>query len=125
MFIVLKCMKNKQSINSNLNKIFQKIVLNRRYSKSLKNKFRLLINDKNEYCTILKFNKLNNNFVVSHIINISFSSINTVLNISKFSGRPNYFLTAGQLSLKGKQKRFRSIVLKSIKNLLARKSKLL
>lgn len=99
-------------------------MLSRQYFKSLKGKSQLLKNNKNQYYKLLKFKKTNNNYVISHIIKISFSSINTTFNISKFSGKPDYFLTAGNLFLKGKQKRFRPTVLRFIKDLLIKKCKL-
>lgn len=108
-------MENTKIINSlNLNKFFNDIKLKKRYIKKLKSKVKLL-NDvkKNNYksLNLLVFN-LNNNkidffkedFLITHIIDITFSRTNTLLSVMDFSGKIKYFCSAGYLQYKGKKK---------------------
>jgi len=61
-------------------------------------------------------------FMVMYIINISFLKTNTIINISDIKGNIKLFYTAGNVSLSGKQKKRRKIVLLRLINLIFKKA---
>jgi len=118
----------------NLVKFFREIKLKKQYIKQLKNKVILLnsLKDKN-YKTLNSklflynhYKKLHKeDFLVTYIIDITFSRTNTFIHVMDFSGHLKFFLSAGSLQYKGKGKRFRSAVLKDMYKTLILKLKFL
>lgn len=105
------------NINFGLNKFFQKIRLKKQYIKILKNKFdSFSIIKKQEYQHFIK----KNNWII-YTIDISFSRVNTLLNVTDFSGKLKFFCSAGNLSYKGNSKKARTLVVKSMINFLIKK----
>jgi len=124
------------SYNSKLNlvKLFREIKLKKQYIKQLKNKVTLLntLKEKNyknfsskifSYGNFEKFDK--EDFLVTYIIDITFSKTNTFIHVMDFSGRLKFFCSAGALKYKGKSKRSRSAVLKDMYKILLTKLKFL
>lgn len=122
-------MENIKIINNlNLNKFFNDIKLKKQYIKKLKSKVDLLNNvKKNNYKSLnllisnLSNNKINffkENFLITHIIDITFSRTNTLLSVMDFSGRIKYFCSAGYLQYKGKKKKSRYVVFQKMCKIL-------
>lgn len=114
--------------NFNLNKFFRKIVVKKQYIKKLKNKTCLLENIKEQNYKSLNYNLFLKNEdcrkydrLVIYIINISFSRSNTLLHVMDSSGILKFFCSAGNLSYKGKSKKIRVSILKSMVRVLVRK----
>lgn len=107
---------NKNPINLDLNKFFQKIFFKKQYIRQLKNKITLLNNiKKNKYKALNSdLFKTPNNFTikkvseVNYIIDFSFSKTNTTLHVMDCSGKTKFFYSAGLLDFKGNQKTFQS-----------------
>ena len=64
---------------------------------------------------------LDNNLLIMYIIDITFARSNTFLHIMDSSGKLKFFCSAGYLNYKGKTKKFRFQVLKSIYRVLVTK----
>jgi len=123
-----------QNYNFDLNKFFKEIKLKKQYIKKLKNKVILLntIKEKNykTFNSTLSFCKnserlLKEDFLISYIIDITFSKTNTFLHVMDFSGNLKFFCSAGSLQYKGKGKKSRSLVFKDIYKILIFKLKFL
>lgn len=101
---------------NNLNKFFRNIKLKKQYIKTLKNKVDLIksnLKEKNYTSSLIFNNRINYNnnfsvkedFLVTYIIDITFSRMNTLLHVMDFSGNLKYFCSAGSLQYKGKRKK--------------------
>lgn len=102
------------NINFGLNKFLKKIALKKEYIKALKNKiYELSIAKKRNYTHVLK-----SSCFISYTIDISFSKVNILLHVMDFSGKLKFSSSAGSLSHKGKSKKVRILILKSMINLL-------
>lgn len=107
---------NKNPINLDLNRFFQKIFFKKQYIRQLKNKITLLNNIKKNKYKVLNSElfKTSNNFSVkkvsevSYIIDFSFSKTNTTMHIMDCSGKTKFFYSAGLFDFKGNQKTFQS-----------------
>jgi hypothetical protein len=124
--------KNYNNINFNLNKFLKKINVKKQYIKMLKNKVYLLnsVTEQNykiidQYIFLKKeqFFKFDN--IVTYTINIFFSRSNTLLHVFDFSGVLKGLYTAGNFAYKGKRKKSRIFVLKSMLNYIILKLKFL
>lgn len=110
------------AVNSiNLNEFLKNFCAKKLYPKKLKNQFLALKNIKQSgYKTanqklLTFFNKnLLNDFTVMYIINITFSRSNTFIHITDSAGKLKFFSSAGCLNHKGKNKKSRFSVFKSI-----------
>ena len=107
-------MENIKTQNSlNLNKFFSDIKLKKQYIKKLKNKYDLLNNFKKNHknLSLSVFSKscyknsVKESFLVTYIIDITFSRTNTLLHVMDFSGNLKFFCSAGLLKYKGKSKK--------------------
>lgn len=121
--------------NLNLNKFFIDIKSKKQYIKKLKNKIDLINNfKKNRYKNLSSviFN-LNNfesyakeDFLVTYIVDLTFSRTNTLLNIMDFSGNLKFFCSAGSLQYKGKRKKkARYLIFRDMYRILISKLKFL
>jgi ribosomal protein S11 len=116
--------------NFNLNKFLKKLVLKKKYIKTLTDKICLLENIKEQNFKILNNNLFSNNFIkhdtlIVYIIDISFSRSNTLLHVMDSSGILKFFCSAGDLSYSGKSKKSRISVLTSMIRVLMQKLKFL
>ena len=110
---------NKNPINLDLNRFFQKIFLKKQYIRQLKNKITLLSNIKKNKYKVLNSElfKTSNNFSikkvseVSYIVDFSFSKTNTTLHVMDCSGKTKFFYSAGLFDFKGNKKTFQSYVI--------------
>lgn len=99
--------------NLNLNKFFSDIKLKKQYITKLKSKHDLLNNFKKNYknLSLSIFKKsysrdfAKESFLVTYIIDITFSRTNTLLHVMDFSGNLKFFSSAGLLKYKGKSKK--------------------
>jgi ribosomal protein S11 len=116
----------------NLDKFFREIKLKKQYIKQLKNKVIFLnsLKEKNYkklnsllYEDHKKSNK--EDFLISYIIDITFSRTNTFLHVMDFSGHLKFFCSAGSLQYKGKSKKSRSFILKDMYKVLISKVRFL
>lgn len=112
-------------IDSNLNQFINKISFKKQYLNKLNNKINLLQTLKNQNYKNLNSNLffINNKFIkydnlIMYIIHISFHRTNTLLHVTDFSGKLAFFCSAGDLSYKGKSKKARIQVLKSMIRLI-------
>lgn len=126
-------MENIKTINNlNLNSFFNDIKLKKQYIKKLKNKVDLLNSLKKKYINpmLLSSNDKNakyvkEDFLVTYIIDITFSRSNTLLTVMDFSGKLKFFCSAGSLKYKGKRKRARYLVFRDMYKILVSKLKFL
>ena len=118
----------------NLVKFFKEIQLKKQYIKQLKNKVSLLnsVKEKNYKKLNSKFLYFGNSkkfykedFLITYIIDITFSKTNTFIHVMDFSGKLKFFSSAGALQHKGKSKRSRAVVLKDMYKTLILKLKFL
>lgn len=121
------------NINFNLNKFLKNILIKKQYLKNLKKKMLTLnyLKQKN-YKLLDSFvfkNKYSNptisDNVVMYIIDITFSRSNTFLHVMDASGNLKFYCSAGHLDYKGKNKRVRFNVFKSIYFILITKLRFL
>jgi ribosomal protein S11 len=107
-----------------LNKFLKKIIFKKIYLKKLKSRILSLIKTLKQ-----NYKKLNNNtntinninFLVVYVIKICFSKTNTFIQINKAFGILKITLSAGHFLYKGKNKKARAHVLKSIIHFLIKK----
>lgn len=127
-------MTNNLNININLNKFLKDISTKKQYIKRLQNQSSSInnIKQKNHKSltpTLLQNQKTFKNSsidnIVLYIIDITFSRSNTFLNVMDSSGKLKFFCSAGHLQYKGKNKKFRFTVFKSIFHILTTKLKFL
>jgi len=100
---------------NNLNKFLKNINLKKKYIKKLKSTVYLLQNNwKNKNYKSLEVTNSNINpnscdlkedFLVTYIIDVTFSKTNTLLHVMDFSGNLKFFCSAGSLQYKGKRKK--------------------
>lgn len=109
----------------NLNEFLKEISIKKHYIKKLKNQLSTLQSVKQKNYKLLnknlfdnKFNSMKSDLVIMYIIDISFSRSNTLLHVTDYLGKLKFFCSAGDLQHKGKSKRFRFQVFKSIYRLL-------
>lgn len=99
--------------NLNLNKFFSDIKLKKQYIKKLRSKHDLLHDFKKNYknLSLSIFKKSGSksftkeSFLVTYIIDITFSRTNTLLHVMDFSGNLKFFCSAGLMKYKGKSKK--------------------
>lgn len=118
--------------NSYLNKFLRDIKLKKQYFKNLKTKMELVSNIKEKNYTslypVLVFNKkylLNDNNLITYIIDITFSRSNTYVHVMDFSGKLKFFYSSGSFNYSGKSKRSRYTVFRNIYRILLTKLKFL
>lgn len=111
-----------------LNKFFKNIKLKKQYIKQLNNKNIKLSNiKKNNYKTLnsILYYKTKyltkEDFLISYIIDITFSKSNTLLHVMDSSGNLKFFCSAGELHYKGKGKKARLSVFKHLYRILVSK----
>lgn len=124
-----------KNYNSNLdfNKFFRDIKLKKQYIKKLKNKISVLNNIKEKNYKNVNYKLFNTNFqsvlkedfLVTYIIDITFSRSNTLLHVMSHSGHLLFSCSAGSLQYKGKGKKARSSVLRDIYRVLVTKLRFL
>lgn len=117
---------------SYLNKFLKKIILNKNYTDKLKSKIYLLTILKNQSFKNLSDNLFIKNYtniifnnLITYIIHISFSQSNSLLHVISFPNNLKFFCSAGNLMFKGKNKKTRHLVLKSMLKILIQKLKFL
>lgn len=120
--------------NFNLENFFKEIKLKKQCVQKLKNKVTLLNTLKER-----DYKKINSSlflsdsnqklvkedFLITYIINITYSKTNTLLHVMDFSGNLKFFCSAGSLQYKGKGKKLRSLVIKDMYKILMLKLKFL
>ena len=73
----------------------------------------------------LKKKSCEENYLISYIIDITFSQTNTLLHVTDPLGNLKFFCSAGSLNFKGKAKRSRFLVFREMYNILVSKLKFL
>ena len=132
--LTIKLKKNDNQV-FDLNKFLRDIKLKKQYFKMLKYKCFLLDKiKKNNYKYLNLFtvnngehllSNLNNDFLITYIIDICFLRSNTFIHIMDFSGKIKFFYSSGSFQHSGKSKRVRYIVLKDFYKVLQSKLKFL
>lgn len=130
----MNSLKN-MNININLNRFLKDFSSKKQYFKKVKHKsINLAYLKQNNYYKLLnnyltpcdiKKNNLTQDSIIMYIIDITFSRSNTFLHVMDAEGRLKFFASAGCLKYKGKTKKFRLNVLKSIYKVLITKLKYL
>jgi hypothetical protein len=130
-------MNSSISKSSNLNfdcdQLFKNIKLKKQYINILNNKvYKLQIIKEQNYKNLnfssflkTKVPILQEDFLVSYIIDITFARSNTLLNIMDSSGNLKFFLSAGLLNYKGKRKKSRSPIMADFLKVIISKFKFL
>jgi ribosomal protein S11 len=122
------------NLNFNLENFFKEIKLKKQCVQKLKNKVILLNTLKErDYKKINSSLFISDNnqklvkedFLITYIIDITFSKTNTLLHVMDFSGNLKFFCSAGSLQYKGKGKKSRSLVIKDMYKILMLKLKFL
>ncbi len=98
---------------NNLNKFFKSITLKKQYTQNLKSKVNLIQtnlrvkNYKKLVCLNNSFHcsKLKEDFLITYIIDITFSKMNTLMHVMDFKGNLKFYCSAGSLQYKGKKKK--------------------
>lgn len=120
-------LKNNRNVKLNLNNFFNSIKLKKQYIKKLQNKIILLNNIKEKNYKILSSEVLSakkgcdDNYLISYIIDITFSQTNTLLHVTDPVGNLKFFCSAGSLNFKGKVKRSRFLVFREMYHILISK----
>lgn len=124
--------KNYNIINFNINKFLKKITIKKQYKKTLELKLQIIYNIKEQNYKITNHNIFFKNkklFIydnlIIYIINIFFSQSNTLINITNITGKLIFMYSAGNFKFKGKRKKSRVFVLKTMLNFLIVKLKFL
>lgn len=124
-------LKTDNNIKLNLNNFFSNIKLKKQYIKKLQDKIILLNNIKEKNYKLLG-SKLfatkksaEENYLVSYVVDITFSQTNTLLHVIDPLGNLKFFCSAGSLNFKGKAKRSRFIVFRKMYSILISKLKFL
>lgn len=115
----------------NLNNFLTNIKLKKQYIKKLQNKISVLnfIKEKNykllnsQISTVKRSDE--ENYLISYIIDITFSQTNTLLHVMDPLGNLKFFCSAGSLNFKGKAKRSRFLVFREMYNILISKLRFL
>ena len=117
-----------------INKLFQVILKQKYFINNLKFKIWILNYTKKYFKILLKFYLLifakiqfinNYNNLIKLVINIIFDKSNTLLNIGCFSGKLWFYYSSGNFFYKGKSKKARLLIFKSMLNILKNKLKFL
>ena len=114
-----------------LNKFFINIKLKKQYIKKLQEKITLLNNIKEKNYKLLNshfsnsYQNCNENYLISYIIDITFSQTNTLLHVTDSSGNLKFFCSAGSLNFKGKAKKSRFLVFREMYHILISKLRFL
>jgi ribosomal protein S11 len=120
-------------VNINLNKFLKDFSSKKQYFKKVNDHVKTLSHLKQKgYRSLNKYylwstpqNEAINEHVVMYIIDITFSRSNTFLHVMDSKGQLKFFASAGHFKYKGKNKKFRFNVLKSIYKVLLTKLKYL
>lgn len=119
-------------VNINLNKFLKDFSLKKQYLKKVNEHVKSLSHFKqkgyrslNKYVWSTPSNESINEHVVVYIIDITFSRSNTFLHVMDSKGQLKFFASAGHFKYKGKNKKFRLNVLKSVYKVLLTKLKYL
>ena len=119
-------------VNINLNKFLKDFSLKKQYLKKVNSNVTTLFNLKqkgyrslNKHVLSMSKNEAINEHIVMYIIDITFSRSNTFLHVMDSKGQLKFFASAGHFKYKGKNKKFRSNVLKSMYKVLLTKLKYL
>lgn len=126
--------KKNYDLTFNLKNFFKEIKLKKQCIQKLKNKVTLLNTFKEQ-----DYKKLNSNlltlersqkivkedFLITYIIDFTFSRTNTLLHVMDFSGNLKFFCSSGSLQYKGKSKKSRLLVVKDMYKILLLKLKFL
>ena len=126
-------MQKDYNLNLDFNKFFRVIKLKKQYIKKLKNKIIILNNLKEKNYKNVNYTLFNINpkllfkedFLVTYIIDITFSRSNTLLHVTDSSGLLKFSCSAGFLQYKGKGKKVRFSILRDIYKVLVTKLKFL
>jgi len=99
------------------NVFFKKITHKKQYARELNDKFFFL--SKNALQNNRKLNgkipmKKHNIFLITYIIEVFFDSSNTLVQITNSFGKLKFFCSAGSLTFKGKTKKARISVIKTV-----------
>lgn len=119
------------TVKLNLNSLFNSIKLKKQYIKKLQSKVTLLNTLKESNYKLLnsqvlgKKESCEDNYLVSYIIDITFTPTNTLLHVTDPSGNLKFFCSAGSFNFKGKAKRSRFLVFREMYNTLLSKLKFL
>jgi ribosomal protein S11 len=124
-------LKNNNNVKLNLNNFFTSIKLKKQYIKKLQDKICLLNSIKEKSYKLLGSElslvkrSSEENYLISYIIDITFSQTNTLLHVTDPLGNLKFFCSAGSLNFKGKAKRSRFLVFREMYNILISKLKFL
>lgn len=119
----MNLVEKKYNSNLNMNNFFRDIKLKKQYIKKLKNKVNLINSlikekdSKNLNFLLFKSNynqQLKEDFLVTHIIDVTFSRSNTFVHVMDYSGNLKFSCSAGSVQYKGKGKKSRFVVLRDI-----------
>lgn len=122
-------MRKNYNSSFDLDRFFKEIKFKKKYIKQLKDKVILLNKlkekDSKSLNSLLLYGdsekSVRENFLVTYIVDITFSRTNTFLSVMDSSGNLKYFCSAGSFQFKGKGKKSRSSVLKEMYNVLVLK----
>ena len=120
-------------MNFNLNKFFNSISIKKRYFQNFKKKLFLLNSVKQKNYKFVNLMMLQNSFkirlvednIIMYIIDLTFSQSNTFLHVMDAAGNLKFYCSAGHLNYKGKAKKGRFNVFKSIYLILITKLRFL
>src|SRR6476620_6154815 len=122
---------NRNNTKLNLNNFLTDIKLKKQYIKKLQNKILLLNSIKEKNYKLLSSRmpitkkSCEENYLISYILDITFSQTNTLLHVTDPLGNLKFFCSAGSLNFKGKAKRSRFLVFREMYNILTSKLKFL
>lgn len=117
----------KTNFRVNLDKLLKNIFIKKQYLQKLKKQSLLVNNIKQQNYKLVNqklFKTKSSHLINDHImyiIDLMVSKSNTFLHVMDASGKLKFFCSAGQLQFKGKNKKFRSNVFKSIYKILVTK----
>lgn len=102
-------------IKNTINSLLKTISLKKQYINKLKSKTIDLtkIKQQKKITHLFQNTKLDKNYFVKYIIDITFLKNNTLIHVMDFSGHLRFFMTAGQLQYKKKEKRVRQLIIKN------------
>lgn len=116
-------------INNKLTNFLENISKKKKYINLLKVQTENLNQIKNQKIKVIDvndgFNIDSENQLIKYVIDIKFSQTNTLLHVMSFSGKLKFFISAGQLKYKGKNKKARRLIIKDFYKMLITKLKFL
>lgn len=122
--------QKKLNINFNVNSFLKNIKFKKQYLKKVKQKITLLENNRKINYKQFKMSKYNKekfnfkeDFLITYVIDITFSQTNTLLHVMDPSGKIKFFCSAGTFTHSGKSKKTRFNVFKDIYKFLISKLK--